>query len=130
MKIFGDIKDIVKNILENIPETQKTCLILGGEPTVKVLGKGKGGRNQELVLRILKNTQKLKKITIASMGTDGIDGNSNFAGAIIENIKVDLSIMKEFLKNSDSSRFFQKQKANIKTDYTHMNLMDIGIILK
>ena len=130
MKIFGDIKDIVKNILENIPEVQKTCLILGGEPTVKVLGKGKGGRNQELVLRILKNTQKLKKITIASMGTDGIDGNSNFAGAIIENIKVDLSIMKEFLKNSDSSRFFQKQKANIKTDYTHMNLMDIGIILK
>jgi len=130
MKIFGDIKEVVKKILENIPETQKTCLILGGEPTVKVLGKGKGGRNQELVLRILKNTQKLKKITIASMGTDGIDGNSNFAGAIIENIKVDLSIMKEFLKNSDSARFFQKRKGNIKTDFTHMNLMDIGIILK
>ena len=104
--------------------------IFGGEPTVKVLGKGQGGRNQELVLRILKNTQKLKKITIASMGTDGIDGNSNFAGAIVENIKVDLNIMKEFLKNSDSSRFFQKQKGNIKTDFTHMNLMDIGIILK
>ncbi len=130
MKIFGDIKEVVKKILENIPETQKTCLILGGEPTVKVLGKGKGGRNQELVLRILKNTQKLKKITIASMGTDGIDGNSNFAGAIMENIKVDLNIMKEFLKNSDSARFFQKQKGNIKTDYTHMNLMDIGIILR
>ncbi len=130
MQIFGDIKDIVKRILENIPETQKMCLIFGGEPTVKVLGKGQGGRNQELVLRLLKNTQKLKKITIASMGTDGIDGNSNFAGAIIENIKVDLNIMKEFLKNSDSARFFQKQKGNIKTDYTHMNLMDIGIILK
>ena len=130
MQIFGDIKEVVKKILENISEEQKTCLILGGEPTVKVLGKGQGGRNQELVLRILKNTQKLKKITIASMGTDGIDGNSNFAGAITENIKVDLNTMKEFLKNSDSSRFFQKQKANIKTDYTHMNLMDIGIILK
>ena len=127
---MGFLSNFKKNILENIPEVQKTCLILGGEPTVKVLGKGKGGRNQELVLRILKNTQKLKKITIASMGTDGIDGNSNFAGAIIENIKVDLSIMKEFLKNSDSARFFQKQKGNIKTDYTHMNLMDIGIILK
>jgi len=130
MQIFGDIKDTVKKILENIPEEQNTCLILGGEPTVRVLGKGRGGRNQELVLRILKNTQKLKKITIASMGTDGIDGNSNFAGAIIENIKVDLTIMKEFLKNNDSARFFQKQKANIKTDFTHMNLMDIGIILK
>ncbi|MBT4535714.1 MAG: DUF4147 domain-containing protein [Nitrosopumilus sp.] len=130
MQIFGDIKEVVKRILENISEEQKTCLILGGEPTVKVLGKGQGGRNQELVLRILKNTQKLKKITIASMGTDGIDGNSNFAGAITENIKVDLNTMKEFLKNSDSSRFFQKQKGTIKTDFTHMNLMDIGIILK
>ena len=129
-QIFGGIKEVVKKILENISEEQKTCLILGGEPTVKVLGKGQGGRNQELVLRILKNTQKLKKITIAVMGTDGIDGNSNFAGAIIENIKVDLNIMKEFLKNSDSARFFQKQKGNIKTGFTHMNLMDIGIILK
>ena len=81
-----------------------------------MLGKGQGGRNQELVLRILKNTQKLKKITIASMATDGIDGNSNFAGAIVENTKVDLNIMKEFLKNSDSARFFQKQKGSIKTD--------------
>ena len=130
MQIFGEIKDTVKKILENISEEENTCLILGGEPTVRVSGKGQGGRNQELVLRLLKNTQKLKKITIASMGTDGIDGNSNFAGAIIENIKMDLSIMKEFLKNNDSARFFQKQKANIKTDFTHMNLMDIGIILK
>jgi len=127
---YGDIKTVVKKILENISEEQKTCLIFGGEPTVKVLGKGQGGRNQELVLRILKNTQKLKKITIASMGTDGLDGNSNFAGAIIENIKIDLNVMKEFLKNSDSARFFQKQKGNIKTGYTHTNLMDIGIILK
>jgi len=130
IQIFGDIKEVVKKILENISEEQKTCLILGGEPTVKVLGKGQGGRNQELVLRILKNTQKSKKITIASMGTDGIDGNSNFAGAITENIKVDLNTMKEFLKNSDSARFFQKQKGNIKTNFTHTNLMDIGIILK
>ena len=127
---YGDIKEVVKKILENISEEQKTCLNFGGEPTVKVLGKGEGGRNQELVLRILKNTQKFKKITIASMGTDGIDGNSNFAGAIIENVKVDLNVMKEFLKNSDSARFFQKQKGNIKTGYTHMNLTDIGIILK
>ncbi|ARS64136.1 Glycerate 2-kinase [Candidatus Nitrosomarinus catalina] len=127
---YGDIKEVVKKILDNISEEQKTCLIFGGEPTVKVLGKGEGGRNQELVLRILKNTQKLKKITIASMGTDGIDGNSNFAGAIIDNVKVDLNIMKEFLKNSDSARFFQKQKGNIKTGHTHMNLMDIGVILK
>jgi hydroxypyruvate reductase len=130
MQIFGDIKEGVTKILEKISEDEKTCIIFGGETTVKVLGKGMGGRNQELVLRLLKNTQKLKKIVIASIGTDGIDGNSVFAGAITENIKIDLNTMKEFLKNSDSGRFFQKQKGNIITNATHTNLMDIGVILK
>ena len=130
IQVFGDIKKAVTTILENISESQKTCLIFGGETTVKVLGKGMGGRNQEIVLRILKNTQKFKKITIASMGTDGIDGNSVFAGAITENVRIDLNIMKEFLKNNDSGRFFQKQKGNIVTNFTHTNLMDIGVILR
>ncbi|MCV0392539.1 MAG: DUF4147 domain-containing protein [Nitrosopumilus sp.] len=130
IQIFGDIKEAVKKILESISDEQKSCLIFGGETTVRVLGKGMGGRNQELVLRLLKNTQKLKKMVIASLGTDGIDGNSVFAGAITENIKIDLDIMKEYLKNSDSGRFFQKQKANIITDFTHTNLMDIGVILR
>ena len=129
IQIFGDIKEAVTEILSNVSEEQKTCLIFGGETTVRVLGKGTGGRNQELVLRLLKNTQKSKKMVIASMGTDGIDGNSLFAGAITENIKVDLNTMKEFLKNSDSGRFFQKQKGNIETGFTHTNLMDIGVIL-
>ena len=130
IQIFGDIKEAVKEILDNVSEGQKMCLIFGGETTVRVLGKGMGGRNQELVLRLLKNTQKSKKMVIASMGTDGIDGNSLFAGAITENVKVDLDTMKEFLKNSDSGRFFQKQKGNIETGFTHTNLMDIGIILR
>ena len=130
IQLFGDIKEAVTKILENISESQKTCLIFGGETTVKVLGKGMGGRNQEIVLRILKNTQKFKKITIASIGTDGIDGNSVFAGAITENVRIDLSTMKEFLKNNDSGRFFQKQKGNIVTNFTHTNLMDIGVVLR
>lgn len=130
IQIFGNIKDATQKIMENISDEQKTCLIFGGEPTVEVIGKGAGGRNQELVLRILKNAQNMKKIAIASVGTDGIDGNSLFAGAIIENIKIDESIIKEFLKNSDSARFFQKQKCNIRTDFTHTNLMDIGMVLK
>ena len=129
LHIFGDIKEVVTEILEKISDDKKTCIIFGGEPTVKVLGKGMGGRNQELVLRLLKNTQKSKKIAIASAGTDGIDGNSVFAGAITENVKIDLDVMKEFLKNNDSGRFFQKQKGNIITKATHTNLMDIGVIL-
>jgi hydroxypyruvate reductase len=112
------------------PEQQKSCLIFGGETTVEVRGKGSGGRNQELVLRILKNTQKANNLSIAAMGTDGIDGNTLFAGAITENIKIEPSILKEFLVNSDSGRFFQKQKSSIITGLTHSNLMDIGLVLQ
>jgi hydroxypyruvate reductase len=130
IQVFGNIKDATKTIMENISDEQKSCLIFGGETTVEVIGKGSGGRNQELVLRILKNAQNLKKMIISSMGTDGIDGSTFFAGAITENVKIDESIIKEFLKNSDSGRFFQKQKSNIRTDFTHTNLMDIGAILK
>ncbi len=130
IQIFGNIKEDVKIIIKNIPEEQKNCLVFGGETTVEVIGKGSGGRNQELVLRILKNTQQLSKVCIAAMGTDGIDGNTLFAGAITENVKMEPATIKEFLKNNDSGRFFQIQKGNIVTGFTHSNLMDIGIILK
>ena len=130
IQIFGNIKEAVKIIIKNIPEEQENCLVFGGETTVEVIGKGSGGRSQELVLRILKNTQQLSKVCIAALGTDGIDGNTLFAGAITENVKIEPTIVKEFLKNNDSGRYFQKQKSNIVTGFTHSNLMDIGIVLK
>ena len=129
IQVFGDIKDAVKKIISDISDEKKSCLIFGGETTVKVIGKGAGGRNHEIVLRILKNTQDKAKLVIASLGTDGIDGNTVYAGAISENFKIDDNTVKEFLKNSDSGRFFQKRGCNIKTGFTHSNLMDIGIIL-
>jgi len=130
IQVFGNIKDAVQQIIKNIPNKQKSCVIFGGETTVEVIGKGLGGRNQEMVLRILKNTQKNNNLSIAAMGTDGIDGNTLFAGAITENIKIEPDIIKEYLKNSDSARFFQKQKSNITTGLTHSNLMDIGLVLQ
>ena len=130
INVFGNIKEAVKKMLDNLPKEKQSCLIFGGETTVEVIGKGSGGRNQEMVLRILKNTQKMDRICFASIGTDGIDGNTVFAGAITENIRTDPNLIKEFLRNSDSGRFFQKQKSNIITGFTHSNLMDVGIILK
>jgi len=130
IQVFGNIKGAVPVIIKNIPKEEKTCLIFGGETTVEVIGRGSGGRSQELVLRVLKNTQNENKMCIAAMGTDGIDGNTLYAGAITENIKTEPSVIKEFLKNSDSGRFFQKQKSNIITGFTHSNLMDIGLVLQ
>ena len=58
-----------KKLQKIISNKEKSCLIFGGETTVEVIGNGKGGRNQELVLRILKNLQQNdSKIIVASIG--------------------------------------------------------------
>ena len=88
-----------------------------------------GGRNQELVLRIsneLKNNKN--QFIIASIGTDGIDGNTKYAGAIFSNKK--LNRIEPYLKNNDSLSFFKKFGGLIYTGPTHANVNDIGVIIK
>ncbi len=112
-----------------IQKRSNSCIIFGGEPTVNVIGNGKGGRNQELVLRILQELQNAKKrFTFASVGTDGIDGNTKFAGAVTDNT-IKSKKIQNYLKNNDSNSFFKKYGGLVKTGYTHTNLMDIGLIL-
>jgi len=128
--ISGNVKNVAKKLTAMILKSAKSCIVFGGEPTVNVVGTGKGGRNQELVLRILQELQNTKKrFTFASVGTDGIDGNTKFAGAIIDNT-IKSKKIKDYLKNNDSSSFFQKHGGLVKTGHTHTNLMDIGLILR
>ncbi len=80
---------IYKDIL-NINLDKPIALIWGGEPTIKITGTGKGGRNQELCLRIayrLSNLHPFKKentFLFCSFGTDGLDGPTDAAGGIID----------------------------------------------
>ncbi len=128
--ISGDVEKAATKIVSKIQKKKNSCLIFGGETTVNLKGKGKGGRNQELVLRIIQKTLKIKnKLIICSLGTDGIDGNTKHAGAITKNIKVNSDEIKSYLKNNNSNSFFKKHGGLINTGYTHTNLMDIGIIL-
>lgn len=130
ISISGDITKATSKLVSLIPKKKNSCIIFGGETTVKVKGDGKGGRNQELVLRILEKTQKTKQdVTIASLGTDGIDGNTKYAGAITKNILINQKEIKSYLTTNDSNSFFKKYGGLIKTDHTHTNLMDIGLIL-
>lgn len=129
--ISGDVKQIAKILAKLIMKAKtNSCIIFGGETTVKVKGKGKGGRNQELVLYILKKVKKVKQtITIASIGTDGRDGNTDACGAVLNN-KVSLDGVNKFLQNNNSYYFLKKYKGLIFTGPTHTNLMDIGVLLK
>ncbi len=129
--ISGNIELASKKLVKLIPKKKNTCIIFGGETTVKVIGNGKGGRNQELVLRILQKIQNVSDdVVFASLGTDGIDGNTKHAGAITENFSISSQKITKYLKNNDSNSFFKKYGGWIKTGYTHTNLMDIGIILR
>jgi len=130
VNITGNVNIAAKKLIKHIPKKKNSCIIFGGETTVKVTGKGKGGRNQELVLRILKDVQKTKQnLVISSLGTDGIDGNTKHAGAIAEKFLITNHKINTYLKKNDSNSFFKKYGGLIKTGLTNTNLMDIGIIL-
>lgn len=127
--VSGDVKNAAKRILQNFSNAKKSCLVFGGEPTVRVVGTGKGGRNQELVLHILRNLEKNSSAVIASVGTDGIDGNTKYAGAISD-FTASKDEIKNYLEENNSTAFFKKHHRLILTGPTHTNLMDVGLILK
>jgi len=130
-RINDDVNISAKKIVKSIPRRKNSCLIFGGEPTVKVTGHGKGGRNQELVMQILKLTHNSDdNLLISSITTDGIDGNTDCSGALIENHTSDMENIDYYLKNNDSNSFFKKYGGLIKTGPTHTNLIDIGFVIK
>ncbi|MBO3763292.1 MAG: glycerate kinase [Thermoproteota archaeon] len=116
------------------PIKKPACLILGGETTVTVKGKGKGGRNQELVLSVVLNSKGIKNFVFASVGSDGIDGCTDAAGAIADNFlleeaaKINLE-PEEFLENNDSYNFFKQTGNLIFTGPTGTNVNDFTIAI-
>ena len=116
------------------PVRPPACLIAGGEPTVTVEGKGKGGRAQECVLAAAQELAGLKKIFVAGFGTDGIDGPTDVAGALVDGKTVERAFRKgvdsaRFLRNHDSYHFFKKIGGHIITGPTGTNVNDIYLIL-
>ncbi len=130
------VAGLVAGIAEELGE--KEAVLLGGETTVTVRGRGVGGRNQELCLAVLGATTSLGEepgYTALCMGTDGVDGTSPVAGAILDNIvareaaRKGLSITRH-LDDNNSYGFFSAIRSAINTGgYTGINVNDIVIIL-
>lgn len=127
-------------------EAGPDCLITGGEPTVQLVDeseRGKGGRNQQLVLAALDQLLQsgdstargpIAGIAMLSGGTDGEDGPTDAAGAIIDEAIV--TAMHEhrlspgdFLRRNDAYRFFEPLQALLKTGPTHTNVCDLRVIV-
>lgn len=124
--VIGDVRLAATRILKKANLRKNNCLIFGGETTVALSGNGKGGRNQELVLHMISKLDQ--DAIVASVGTDGIDGNTKHAGAIFDH-KISPNTSKPYLQNNDSSSFFKKFGGLITIGPTHSNLLDIGLVL-
>ncbi len=137
----GDINHFQEHIIEHIKSniaknfSQKKALIFFGECTVEIHGTGLGGRNQELALRMSHELRDFNpQIAFLSAGTDGIDGPTDVAGAVVDQHSYDDALHhkidpEEYLRNNDSYHFFQKAGGHIKTGPTGNNVMDLQIVL-
>ena len=131
-KIKGDVRSVAEEIVQKAREIESDkplCLLFGGESTVKVRGKGKGGRNQELALWVLKSFDQGENFTFLSGGTDGIDGMGDAAGAVVSqsDLHEDIDV---YLQHNDSWHYHQKYGTAIVTGETGTNVMDIMILIK
>ncbi|KAM9324368.1 glycerate kinase [Gastrophryne carolinensis] len=119
------------------------CVLFGGEITVQVQGKGKGGRNQELALRVAAEWHRTQaamlgcKMLFLSGGTDGQDGPTDAAGAscypqlVAHALQSGLNV-ESTLGNSDSYGFFsqfQNGRHLLLTGLTGTNVMDVQVLL-
>jgi len=114
---------------------QKVCLISGGEFSCPVKGDGRGGRNLETALRLAMFEGFASANTVAlCAGTDGIDGNSPAAGAIIDRRTLDRANKiglnaEDYLRRSDSYSFFAALDDVIVTGATGANVRDVRILI-
>jgi glycerate 2-kinase len=132
--MYGDVEEMIDIMLQVLENSQKQCIIFGGECTVQVRGDGQGGRNQHAVALMLEEMyHKDLDICFLSASTDGIDGNSDATGAVVDKEdykKIDPKELKSFIKNFDSYNFFKKIKSLIVTGASGTNVIDIAIIIK
>lgn len=116
------------------PFAKPCALVVGGETTVRVRGSGMGGRNQECAMACAEQIQGLSGVAMASIGTDGIDGSTDAAGAVVDGMTLSRSeaIKLEFdelLAQNDSYRFFQPLKDHVMTGRTNTNVNDVAVVV-
>jgi hydroxypyruvate reductase len=131
---YARAADYLLNRLRDLRQNgERICLISGGEVTVKVVNGGVGGRNQQIALYCAARIAG-EGITVLSAGTDGIDGNSSAAGAVVDGTTLDRAKAiglnaTQFLHRFDAFPFFENLQDAVITGPTGNNLRDLRILL-
>lgn len=132
----GEARDVGRahgNALRAADVRRPACLLYGGETTVTVRGDGRGGRNQEAALAAaLALDGAGRTAAFLSAGTDGIDGPTDAAGAVVTTQTVPQARAAgrdaaAFLDRNDSYAFFEAAGGLLRTGPTHTNVMDLQV---
>ena len=113
---------------------QSLAFIAGGETVVKLIGKGKGGRNQELALAAATGIANMPNAAVFSVGSDGTDGPTDAAGGYVDGETVgELALnnltVDDVLQNNDAYHALQKIGGLIMTGPTGTNVNDVAVAL-
>jgi glycerate-2-kinase len=138
----GEAREAGSNLLKlalniknnNQPVKKPAAVIAGGETTVILRKNGKGGRNQEVGLSFAMEINGIEGIVMASMDSDGKDGNSDAAGVLVDGSTIMRGIQKDlepsrFLEMNDSYSFFDNVGGLLMTGNTLTNVNDIAIMV-
>jgi glycerate 2-kinase len=140
-RLFGDpegacwwFREMIYKYRNDNTLKKPICLLFGGELTINVTGKGMGGRNQHLALTAALRLNDIQGITFLSAGTDGNDGNTEMAGAVVDSETAHYAQSfnidpEKYLGEFDSYNFFKSVGGHILTGPTFTNVMDIVVIL-
>jgi glycerate 2-kinase len=127
---------MAKEVLKTAhPLSPPVCIISGGETTVTIRGKGLGGRNQEFCLAAALDMADLPpRVVVLSGGTDGNDGPTDAAGAVVDPLTVSRGKAAgmeaaAYLANNDAYHFFEKTHDLLMTGPTNTNVMDARLVL-
>lgn len=134
----GEAREQARMLVAMARESRKTgrpakpplCLLAGGETVVTLRGNGKGGRNQEFALAAALAAQGMDGVAILAGGTDGTDGPTDAAGAIVTGHTVARGEAlglpaKSFLASNDSYSYFERTGELLRTGPTGTNVMDL-----
>src|SRR5687767_3853253 len=138
--VTGEAREIAPRWLARAKELARdvnkpACVISSGETTVRVTGKGRGGRNLEFALAIAAAIASPTPIAMASIGTDGIDGTSGVAGGIVDSMTMarasalGLDAPGSYLAANDSLPFFARLDNAVRLGRTDTNVGDLQVML-
>ena len=119
------------DLIERNPH-EAVCLVQGGETTVTVRGQGKGGRNQEFAIGAARKLQGVDRATVMSFATDGVDGPTDAAGALVDSGTIQRALtmglnVENHLEQNNVYALLDRVGGLIRTGPTQTNLNDIAI---